>query len=235
MDIKFRSRVDDLRVHVIKIMTGRDPWILYSHFSDRDHNPTITAAVCDGGEYDGNLYLRIADICKLKPNFQNRQLLRLDVYVPTTTAQALEKFIATNLGHAEALGHAAANPGDYVTGAGILPKMGQSFQACAALVLAEGSQFRALGESSRVFLDEESPAEGHVEMQGSELHIGVPDLKQISSVAQGAATQTEVPSTELKRDQANPVYKAQGDIHLVFNSEQSMRIAATLAHMFPKN
>jgi len=232
MQFNCRDHIDDLRVHVFKIMTGEDPWILYSHFSDQGHNPTMTAAVLQGGEYDGALYLHIFDICKLKPNFQERKLLRLDIYVPTTTAIALERFIAATFGHGQGLDRTTADPGDYVGGPGVLPEMHGSFQGRAASVLAQGSRFEASSRAARVFLDNEAPAEGHIEMQGPELHMGVPDLTQVSTVAQASATPTDVPVGELRRDQSNPVYKAPGVVHIVFDRDQAQRVGATLARMF---
>lgn len=232
MTLTLDSQIDQLRVHVVKVMTGDDDWILYSHFSDEGHNPTLSIARITTGQYGPGLYLHFHDLCKLKPNFQQRRLRRLDVYMPPATATAIRSFILDSFGSAETLTRALTDPGAFVGGPGVLPKIHDSFIAEASLAVATGSSFRAARRPARVFLDHETPAEGHIEMQGSELHLGVPDLFQTAKISQAAAIPVDVPDGELRRGQRNPVYKADGDIHLLFYQEEAQRIGATLAQMY---
>lgn len=86
------------------------------------------------------------------------------------------------------------------------------------------------GKAGTVYLDRERPAEGHTEMVGSEVHLGIPLSNVEGPLNENQIGMYQVPQHELQSGEINPLRNALGFIRLSFEINQAQNLPATLIY-----
>lgn len=214
------------RAHVVKVPTTTKILFPYSHYADEGHNPLLGATM-----EEANLVIACEDLFKLKPNVQANPRTRVDIYMPGRAAMELGVDIVEIFGAGNIAELAQVDPEAFRSGPQTLPRIHETRRVRHSGTNMSIAGFRIWGDQGPVYIDRESPNEGHIEMQGPEVHIGIPlqhihgelDLSQIRYVS--------VPERELRvGGEVNPIKKARGILRLSFDQSQARDLAATLLH-----
>ncbi len=214
------------RIHVIAIPTTQEGLFPYSHYADQGHDPYLTV-FCDSGM----LYLKCEDLFKLKPNVQRSPRDRIDIYIPYNAAVSLGTEISRYVGTGMLAGDSGTDPEQFRQGVQTLPRIDSSKS-----LYYDGADVSIAGyalsqNSRRVYIEQERPDMGHIEMKVPEVHLGL-DLRGCAitgrkdpSLVQSVA----VPISELRtRGERNPIEKAMGEVLISFDFENAKRLGSTL-------
>jgi hypothetical protein len=177
----------------------------------------------------GGVELSCGDLFKLKPNVQQSPRNRIDIYMPGTAAAELGADILALSGPGDVAELSDVNPDDFRRGPQALPKITES-----RTVTHRGAGIRIAGvevSGSRgaIYLDQEAPQDGFIEMKGPEVHIGVPLQSTGGSLDPASITAVDVPSGEIRvLGEKNPVNKADGEVWIRLDQKNAADLAATL-------
>lgn len=216
------------RIHVVKVPTRLDNLFPYSHYADEGHDPFLDPKI----END-RLILVCEDLFKLKPNVQTSPRLRIDIYIPGQAALGLGVDIVEVFGPGNIAELANVNPEDFRRGPQTLPRIDEARKVRFAHASMSIAGFNISGGPGNVYIDRERPNEGHIEMQGPEVHLGLPlNPANIQGNLDMSLVQfIHVPTSEIRvRGETNPVKKAQGTLKLFFVPTQARDLASTLLH-----
>lgn len=213
------------RLHVVKVPTAVKGLFPYSHYADAGHSPTLELQPAPDG-----IRLLCADVFKLKPNVQRSPRTRIDMYMPGDAAMGLAAELVPLVGRGRVARAAGVDPNDFRAGPQSLPIIAEARQLWCARADVSIAGLVVTGGVGTVYLDRESPNEGHVEMKGPEVHIGVPLRAGVSGSFDPRLVQRiEVPAEELRvAGERNPVPKAIGIVRIEFDLRQAADLAATL-------
>lgn len=214
------------RLHVVKCPTTQQNLFPYSHYKDPGHNPLIGVT-----REDDHLVLVCTDTFKLKPNVQVSPRLRVDIYMPGSSALEIGSDVLSMFGVGDIAELASVDPEDFRVGPQSLPRIREGRRVSHIHTKMTIAGYRIEGGPGPMYVDQEEPAEGHIEMQGPEVHIGIP-LHQISGdLDQSAIRYVNVSLSELRvKGERNPVKKASGTLKVTLGAEQARNLAATLIY-----
>lgn len=227
------------RLHVLKIPTTRqsdvfeDNLFPYTHYSDAGHDPRMTVHA-EGGQ----VLLRCSDRMKLHPNYAQNLRNRADIYMPGDGAASLALSIVAMTGPGDVAELADVDPEAARRGRQTLPYIREarrvrcsSFRASIAGCVIEGGD-------TPLYIDDEAPGEGHIEMMGPEVHIGIP-LDQVSGRLDTGQVQDIhlwcPPSRRYLRERTqdgvlHPAPTAAATVEIRLDAVQGARLAACLLH-----
>ena len=225
------------RLHVLKVPTTLVGYTLatslfpYTHYADAGHDPLIEVV---GGEKE--IMLRCRDVAKLHPNYQSHPRNRLDIYMPGDAAFNLALDIVAFTGARSVPELAAVDPEAYRRGPQTLPKIQATRRASCSRARATIAGIRVHSGPTPVYVDNETPNEGHVEMKGPEIHLGIP-LNEVDGVFdpssvrnsglwQSPSMRTFSPRTDAILDRPAPTTPI--DVEIVFGTEAAAVFAACL-------
>lgn len=219
------------RIHVIKVPTTRGDLFPYSHYADQGHDPMLEVL------FDHELCLTCTDLFKLKPNIQSYPKDRIDIYVPYSAAASISDEIASYFGLGQLAHRSATSPEAFRQGSQTLPLIGGSRFIPYSWARVEIAGYTVTKndplQKQRVYIDQEWPNEGHIEMKGPEVHLGV-DLKNCSfqgGLDYALIREFVVPERELRTGgEKNPINKAVGTVTIAFDRNNARALAATLRH-----
>lgn len=215
------------RLHVIKVPTNNQRIFPYSHYNDVGHDPYIIAQLNDRND----VILTCQDIFKLKPNVQVNPKTRVDIYMPGLTGMELGNDILRLVGVGNIAELSNVNPEDFRKGPQTLPLIDESRSVRHQNTNMNIAGTSISGEFGSVYIDRERPNEGHIEMKGPEIHIGIPLLNVFGSIDLNYTSKYNVPVEELRvSGESNPVTKADGVLSITFNKVQAQNLAATLLY-----
>lgn len=214
------------RVHLVKVPTHVKGLFLYSHYSDVGHDPFLEVERTNDG-----VRLSCSDLFKFKPNVQRSPRTRIDVYIPGSAATGLGADILSIVGRGRVAEVSTVDPEDFRAGPQSLPVITESRRLRHDGARAVVAGLVVASDGGSVFLDQEAPNEGHVEMQGPEVHIGVPLEGVYGKFEPEAVTRVAVPAGELRvAGERNPLPKAPGDVEITFTRVAAADLAVTLLH-----
>ena len=214
------------RLHFVKFPTPNKDVFPYTHFADLGHNPNIYIE-----KMSNSILLICQDIFKLKPNVQKSPRTRVDVYMPSESAFEIGKEIVAFLGEGKVAEKAVSNPDDFRRGPQTLPLIDESRTIQHAGTFFEIAGVLIGGEKGSVYIDRERPNEGHIEMRGAEVHIGIPLTFLRVTLNREAIKRVEVPRSELRvGGESNPINKADGVLRINFLPSEAKKLSATLIH-----
>lgn len=212
------------RLHVVKVPTKLRSLFPYTHYADNGHDPKL---VC---HYDEEmLTLECVDLFKLKPNVQSKPRNRVDIYMPGEAALKLGVQIISLYGKGEIAALSNIDPNLFRKGPQTLPRIDESRRVrhkYSEMIIAG---FKVVGESGPVYVDIERPSEGHIEMKGPEVHIGVPLSSVDGNLNKDLIELVTIPETELRVEgEKNPVKKSMGQLRICFEIAEARNLATTL-------
>lgn len=162
------------RLHVLKISTDRasavfaDNLFPYTHYRDPGHDPTIVVMRAAAG-----FGLCCVDRVKLHPNYMTRPQNRADIYMPGDAAVSLAAEIVSLTGPGPVPALAAVDPDAFRRGPQTLPRILRTRMASCSGFRATVAGCIVTSGRTPVYVDNEAPREGHVEMIGPEVHLGI--------------------------------------------------------------
>lgn len=225
------------RIHVIKVPTGvkkdnetdeGDEFFPYSHYNDFNHDPNFIPII-----YKNFFILKCEDNFKLKPNVQKKPRNRVDIYMPIISAIEISQFIISNFGHGNVAGSSLINPEDYRSGDQTLPIINGSKMLKNIMCKVNIGGYTMKNKNATMFIDDEEPNEGHIEMQGQELHLGILMPYPSGKLDNSKIFRENVPYSELRvHGENNPIKKSKGSVELIFTDKVSKNFASTLLEMF---
>lgn len=213
-------------IHVIKVPTTHKRLFPYSHFSDEYHSPFFSITSTD--DY---LSLEVRELFKLKPNNQKQPRNRVDIYMPVSTALSIGEQIITKYGPGQLAELNSINPENFRAGPQTLPVINE-----ARTVKYLDVQFNIVGislegKNGRIYVDDEAPAEEHVEMKGKEIHFGIQLQTITGNIDNRFLLLRKVPDTETKVEgERDPIFKAIGYFKVTIDIENARNLASTLIH-----
>ncbi|MEK3907873.1 hypothetical protein [Oceanobacillus sp. FSL W7-1309] len=212
------------RIHVIKAPTNNRTVFPYSHYSDEGHNPLISAHI-----ENNHVILTCEDLFKLKPNVQQNPRTRVDIYMPGYAGLELGNDILALVGAGNIAELTTVNPEDFRNGPQTLPLIDEARRVRQHQTMMNIAGCTINGNSGPVYMDRERPNEGHIEMVGPEIHLGIPLSKVNGTIDLAQTREYNVPETELRIiGESNPVRKAYGRLTISFEIQQAQNLAATL-------
>lgn len=225
------------RLHVLKIPTDRaslvfaDNLFPYTHYRDPGHDPRIEAVPAGAG-----VVLRCVDRIKLHPNYMCRPQNRADIYMPGDAATALAMDIVAVTGPGPVPELAAVDPDAFRRGPQTLPRILRTrMAACSGFRATVAGCVIASGRTP-VYVDNEVPREGHVEMIGPEVHLGirlagVHGRLDLGAVHDAAAWQAAAGRPSLERREGivdRPAPTAELTVEIAFDMDEGAVLAACL-------
>ena len=216
--------MENTQIHVIKVPTDNDFIFPYSHYSDEHHNPFFMV-----NTKNNNLKLEVRDLFKMKPNYQTCPKNRIDIYIPVSTALYIGDKVIRNFGAGELGELNNIDPENFRGGPQTLPKISESRK-----VFLKYAEFTILGityvaQNTIMYIDNEKPAAGHVEMKGKEIHFGIPLFDQYGKLDKRFVIYRETPDNETKvYGETKNGKKAIGYCQLKFNQDNARNLASTL-------
>ena len=214
------------RIHLIKVPTTVDGLFPYSHYNDQYHDPFLQINI-----FNNKVVVNCKDLFKLKPNVQQYRKNRIDIYIPYDSAVQIANEIEGIAGRGTLAGPALSSPEDYRRGPQTLPIITQSRKIMFSSANVTIAGYQITQTDGRVFIDTEEPNEGHIEMKGPEIHLGI-ELKNCSISGQknhDLVTKMNVPENELRvNNEQNPIETARREVCIVFDIPNARSLAATL-------
>ena len=214
------------RIHIIKVPTNNRDFFPYSHYSDINHDPFLQIR-----EEDGLICLFCEDLFKLKPNVQQYPKNRIDIYLPHNSSFDIADELEEIVGTGTIAAMANASPEYYRRGRQTLPIISDSRKIYFHSIEVAIAGYEIRQYSGSVYLDCESPNEGHIEMKGPEVHFGIP---LDNCTIRGGKDETEiiyerVPDSELRvGTERNPIPKARGAVRVFLDVENARSMVSTL-------
>ena len=214
------------QLHVAKVPTSNPQLFPYSHYADAGHNPQLQVEeIADG------IRLVCSDLFKLKPNVQQNPRTRIDLYMPGESAASLGADILAVVGAGNIAELAQVDPEAFRSGPQALPVINEARRVSHSGADVEIAGYLVAGRPGSVYLDQEAPSEGHIEMRGPEVHIGVPLTEVTGDLDTHRVVRVDVPVGELRvGGERNPNTKAEGVIRVAFAEASAADLAATLLH-----
>jgi hypothetical protein len=214
------------RLHVIKIPTSNKDVFPYSHYADEGHDPKLYIE-----SKEDEIRLVCEDLFKLKPNVQKSPRTRVDIYAPGDAALELATEIIKIFGEGQVAERSEVNPNDYRRGPQTLPLIDESRRIQHNRTIFEIAGITVESNKGAVYIDRERPNEGHIEMRGPEIHIGIPLNSVKGNLNTELISRVQVPSSELRvNGEVNPINKARGRLRIYFSAIQATLLAATIIH-----
>lgn len=213
-------------MHVVKVPTSNRDLFPYTHYMDEGHHPLMTVSA-----NQDEIVLNCRDWFKLKPNVQQAPRIRMDIYMPGGAGLLIAKEISRAIGEGEIAELSSVNPEDYRDGPQTLPKIDESrkVQHVGATIIIAG--FQVDSPSGDIFIDMERPNEGHIEMKGPEIHLGIPLEEIWGELDKVQIRRYIIPQSELRvAGEKNPVPKALGEILIFLDYHNARSLAATFSH-----
>lgn len=214
------------QVHVIKVPTDREDLFPYSHYKDKGHNPMLSAELSEN-----QIVLSCKDIFKLKPNVQQNKRTRVDIYMPVYAGFELGNDILVLVGAGHIAELAAIDPENFRSGPQTLPLIDEARKVSHRHTEMHIAGSHIYGGPGSVYIDRERPNDGHIEMQGSEIHLGIP-LTYARGIIDLSQTRTVmVPENEIRvQGESNPIRKCSATLRAVFDIKEAQNLAATLIY-----
>lgn len=214
------------RVHVIKVPTNNRNVFPYSHYSDEGHNPLISAQL-----WNDHVILTCEDLFKLKPNVQQNPRTRVDIYMPGNAGLELGNDLLALVGAGNIAELTSVNPEDFRNGPQTLPLIDEARRVSHRRTEMNIASCTITGNQGPVYMDRERPNEGHIEMVGPEIHLGIPLSNVIGNIDLTETREYNVPESELRvAGERNPIRKAYGRLNIMFDIPQAQNLAATLIY-----
>lgn len=212
------------RVHVLKIPTTNPNIFPYTHFSDKDHDPYLEVS-----NEKGYLVLTCTDLFKLKPNVQVKPKNRVDLYMPHNSAIEIGNEINKLFGTGNIADTSNVNPELSRKGPQTLPLIEETRSIKYAKTQMNIADCRIEGLRGTVYIDRELPNEGHIEMKGKEIHMGIPLQYILGNINTDLVSTHVVPEDEIRVDgEKNPINKAMGTFKIAFTKDEAKKLASTL-------
>ncbi len=212
------------RIHVIKVPTTDRTLFPYSHYADAGHDPRLQVKA-EGTD----VVLECDDVFKLKPNVQQRPLNRIDIYLPGDAAEALALDIVALAGPGDVPALAGVDPEASRQGRQTLPVIRETRAVSYKRAGAQVAGMTAAGENGTVYVDNELPNEGHFEMKGPEIHLGIPLDSVRGTMDLSTTREVTVDPSELRvAGETNPIRKAAGRVGIRLDQRNAARLAAAL-------
>lgn len=215
------------RLHVVKVPSQDETFFPYLHFADAESaGPMLELLINDTKT---EVFIRVAGAAKLKPNVQKNPKLRIDVYGPHTTALRLATAIKANLvGTGTVLVTTSENPEKSRIGPQTLPLIDKKYKVPLAGATGSCSGF-FFSEAKCLYFDHERPNDGHVEMAGPEMHIGVPLLQLVGAFDPNLVISREVPESEVRvRGETEVVRFSPLEAQLTLTKQNALNFAETI-------
>lgn len=214
------------RIHVLKVPTTNEKLFPYTHYNDMNHDPYFKVRV-----QKGMLILECIDLFKLKPNVQAKKRNRIDVYIPGYSAIELGSKIIEIFGPGDIAELNKIDPELYRVGSQTLPIIKESRNVNYFEAYIKIGGYIAGGNNGRVFVDLEEPNEGHIEMLGPEVHLGIPIQSVSGKMDMNLIFEENVPDVEIRVEgETNPVKKSKGAVLIVLNDIEARNLATTLIY-----
>jgi hypothetical protein len=216
------------RIHVVKVPTTKRNFFPYSHYADDGHNPLMTTR-----NQNNQLIIECNEIFKLKPNVQAQPKNRIDIYIPHNAALEIGYDIIMMFGPGNIAEIANVNPEAYRVGPQTLPLIDETRTVRYISSDVSVGGFNVSGTNGSIYIDMERPNDGHIEMQGPEVHIGIPLSNVVFNgiLNENLVQYITVPEGEIRvAGEINPIRKANGLIRIVLDQVQARNFAATLIH-----
>jgi hypothetical protein len=214
------------RAHVIKVPTTNRSIFPYSHYSDEGHDPMLSVRL-EGTQ----IILTCEDLFKLKPNVQHNPKLRMDIYLPGYSGLNLGNDILALVGGGNIAELTTVDPEDYREGPQTLPLIDEARRVSHSRAVMNIAGYSIEGNAGSVYMDRERPNEGHIEMVGPEIHLGIPLTRVRGNLDLPQTRTLNVPQKELRvAGETNPIRKAPGTLSISFDIDQAQNLAATLIY-----
>jgi hypothetical protein len=151
--------------------------------------------------------------------------------MPATSALEIGSDILSIFGAGNIAELASVDPEDFRAGPQTLPRISEARRVRHSHTEMTIAGYLIQGGPGPMYLDRESPAEEHIEMQGPEVHIGIPLERVSGKLDESAIRYVNVPPSELRVEgETNPVRKATGTLSMALGVEEGRNLAATLVH-----
>lgn len=214
------------RLHVVKVPTIIDNLFPYSHYSDVDHNPMLSVSLLGD-----QVILTCNDLFKLKPNVQQNRKIRIDIYMPGFAGFELGNDILALVGIGNIAELAPVDPEAFRVGPQTLPLIDETRRVRHQLTEMRIAGCLIQGNPGPIYIDRERPNEGHIEMVGPEIHLGIPLTNVRGTIDITQTRNYHVPENELRvRGEVNPIKKALGSLDIFLNVNEAQNLAATLIY-----
>ena len=214
------------RIHVIKVPTKIKSLFPYSHYNDVHHDPFLSV-----NSKDGQIELVCEEMFKLKPNVQKAPRNRIDIYIPLEAGVSIATEIEGYTGAGIEAESTTVSPERFRIGEQTLPQIKASKKIDFSNTQVCIAGYTIIQNEGRIFIDSEEPAEGHIEMKGPEIHLGI-DLRNCT--VEGNKDMEEiiyedVPEGELRvGNEKNPIEKARGIVKIILSEDDAKKLAHTL-------
>lgn len=219
------------RLHVVKVPSQDQTFFPYLHFADAESAGPLLELLLN--ESNSEVLIRVVGAAKLKPNIQTNPKLRIDIYGPHTTALRMAEAMKANLiGAGVGLASTPDNPEKSRIGPQTLPLIDKQYKV--PLADAEGGCSGFIFSGSKcLYFDHERPNDGHIEMAGPEMHIGVPLRNLAGANDPKLIISREVPESEVRvRGETKIVRFSPLEAQLTLTKQNALNFAETILNSY---
>ena len=227
------------RLHVLKIPTTRqsdafeDNLFPYTHYADPGHDPRMEVLT-----EAGRLVLRCSDRMKLHPNYMTKPANRVDVYMPGTGAASLAVAIVAVTGSGDVAELADVDPEAARSGPQPVPYVREARRVFCSSFEASIAGCRIESRRSELYIDNEAPREGYIQMMGPEVHLAIRlarvsgqlDVRLVDDIGLWCPPSQRPGQSRIENSVLRPAPTANAFAEIRLDFAEGARLAACLLH-----